>query len=90
MIPDEVLYLEIDGLSYSLTIYDNFTTLNEEDLDTSCSQDYTLAWLMKAAGMVTTLNDGIAEGRFCQGEDGKLTVVTSTVTFLPQGKRVIR
>lgn len=71
-----------------MSVYDNFTTLNDENLDAACSQDYQLAWQLEAAEMVATLNDAIAGGAICSGGSDKFDVTSSTTTFFAQGAQV--
>lgn len=80
----------IDVPAYSLGIYDNFTIPNGDQLDASCNQDYTLAWHAKAAVMVTTLNDEIADGNLCPGGRDKFEVISSSSAFFSQGSQVNR
>jgi hypothetical protein len=80
--------LEVDAPMYSLSIYDNFTTADGDDIDNSCSQDYTMDWQAKVIGMVTTLNDLIDNGEMCVDESGKFFVDTSTTTFVFQDNQV--
>ena len=82
------MLLEVDAPMYSLSIYDNFTTADGDDIDNSCSQDYTMDWQAKVIGMVTTLNDLIDNGEMCVDESGKFFVDTSTTTFVSQGNQV--
>lgn len=85
-ISDDDTVFEIDAPSYSLTIYDNFTTLNDEDLDVPCSYDYQLAWQQKVIGMVATLNSEMSTGNICSGD--KLIVITASTSFSPMGNKV--
>lgn len=87
---DRALFLRADVPVYSWSIYDNFTIPNEEELDSSCSQDYTLAWQLKAAGMMATLNDMIRNAQLCTGVDEKLSVISSTTFFFSQDSQVGR
>lgn len=80
--------MAVDAPLYSLSIYDNFTTLNEEELDAFCSQEYRSAWQVKAAGMVTTLNAEIASGNICSGGDEKFEMISSSTTFFSQETEV--
>ncbi len=80
--------LEVDAPHYSLSIYDNFTTADGEDLDALCSDAYTMDWQSKVASMVTTLNEMLASGELCPSEKGKITVILSSTTFVSQGTEV--
>lgn len=85
---DELALVDVDVPLYSLNIFDNFTTVNDEDLDAKCSQDYQLTWQLKAVAMVTTLNDEIAVGNLCPGGDDKFTVISSTTNLFTYGNKV--
>lgn len=73
---------------YSLSVYDDFTNSNGEELDSSCSEDYSLAWQLKATGMIATLNGMLATGQLCLETDGHLSVLTSSATFFSEQSQV--
>lgn len=85
---DEPSLAEVDAPLYSLSVYDNFTTLNDEDVDTPCSQAYQLAWQEEVTQMAATLNDEIAAGNLCTDGADKFDVISSTATFFSQGIQV--
>lgn len=74
---------------YSLSIYDNFTIINDEELDASCSQDYSLAWQLKATGMIATLNGMLATGQLCLDTDGHFSVLTSSAAFFSEVRSLV-
>ena len=80
--------LEIDAPSYSLSIYDNFTTVGGEDVDAPCSQGYLIEWQTQVFGMVTTLNNKLASGELCVDDDDLLTVTASSASFTSQENKV--
>ncbi len=82
------LLLEADAPYYSLSIYDNFTTANDQDLETHCNDAYTLDWRAQVDSMVVTLNEQLASGELCPSESGKINVVLSTTMFISQGNQV--
>ena len=81
--------LDIDAPSYSLSLYDNFTTAGSEDVDAQCSQEYLADWRSQVAGMVATLNNQLASGELCAEDGGLLTVVFSSASFTSHGNEVI-
>lgn len=86
MLADDVL--SIDAPSYSLSVYDNFTIPNDDELDDSCNLDYTFAWHSKTVSIVTTLNNEIADRTLCFGGSDKFNVVASASSFLSLGSQV--
>ncbi len=82
------LLVDVDAPSYSLSIFDNFTTADGQDLDGQCTQGYTLDWQMEVVAMVTTMNNQLSSGELCPGEDVMLNVMSSTTTFVSQGNEV--
>jgi hypothetical protein len=80
--------LEVDVPYFSLSIYDNFTTADDQDLETNCNDAYTLDWRAQVDSMVVTLNEQLASGELCPNESGQINVVLSTTMFISQGNQV--
>ena len=80
--------LEIDAPSYSLSLYDNFTTVGGEHVDAQCSQEYRSDWQMQVVGMVMTLNNKLASGELCADDGELLTVMASSASFTSQEDKV--
>lgn len=74
--------------SYSLDIYDNFTTMFAEELDVDCTRTYTNDWEVKAIVMISTLNNKLNSGELCPNELGLVTVYTTTTSLTSQGTQV--
>ena len=80
--------LQDDVLSYSLGIYDNFTTAGGEELGIVCQDTYSLDWRTKVDAMAMTLNEQLASGALCSSQNGKISVLYSTTGFSAQETQV--
>ena len=86
-IPD---VFELDVPRYSLNLYDNYTTFDEQDLDVDCTQRYGTEFAVQAISMVDTVNGMISSGDLCPGQSGRMAASSALTTFISQGNWVCK